>query len=157
MGGQRKLRSYIENCRGGISHGLADKADDARQFSLRRPPIVLCSRYDLLGSGGWRQHIRSLGFSATARLGKGKVRDKVSRSETLKLVETYLSRARDMMQGPEDDVLSYLIDVALSETQDRIDSEKSNRRTEQHSVAKLGGGRRGHSGVLHLLVGDKLG
>ena len=49
----------------------------------------------------------------------------MSRSETLRLVETYLCKARDMLQRPDEEVLRYLIHVAVSETRDLIDLENS--------------------------------
>ncbi len=61
-----------------------------------------------------------------------------------------------MVQGPDDDVLSYLIDVAMSETQDLLDSENSNPHTDHCPQAKLGGRKRGSSSLLHVLAGDKL-
>lgn len=80
----------------------------------------------------------------------------MSRSETLKLVETYLSRARGMMQRPDDEVLCYLIDVALSETQDLLDSENSETQTQRRRAGKHREQKSGSSSVLHLLAGDKV-
>ncbi len=61
-----------------------------------------------------------------------------------------------MMHGPDDDVLSYLIDVAMSETQDLIDAENSSTRAQQCPTPRLAGRKRGTSGLLHVLAGDKL-
>ncbi len=80
----------------------------------------------------------------------------MSRSETLKLVETYLSRARDMVQRSDDDVLCYLIDVAISETQGLMDSGNSEASMEQHQADKHDDRKSRSSSVLHLLAGDKV-
>ncbi len=61
-----------------------------------------------------------------------------------------------MMQRPDDEVLCYLIDVALSETQDLLHSENSETQTERHRAGKHSEQKSGSSSVLHLLAGDKV-
>jgi hypothetical protein len=46
----------------------------------------------------------------------------VSRSETLQLIEIELTRARKMAEGPGDEVLRYLIDMAILEATSKNDS-----------------------------------
>ena len=55
------------------------------------------------------------------------VENPVSRSETLRLIETELTRTRDRVKNPADDVLRYLIDLALSETQSKNISRRGER------------------------------
>lgn len=79
----------------------------------------------------------------------------MSRSETLKLVETYLSRARDVVERTDDDVLRYLIDTAISEARDLIGFENSEARRQPTSHLKREDRKKGRSSVLHLLTGEK--
>ena len=46
----------------------------------------------------------------------------VSRSDTLRSIETELTKAREMAECPADEVLRYLIDMAILEVQAKIPS-----------------------------------
>ena len=61
-----------------------------------------------------------------------------------------------MVQRSDDDVLCYLIDVAISETQGLIDSGNSETPTERRPADKHDDRKSRSSSVLHLLAGDKV-
>ena len=79
----------------------------------------------------------------------------MSRSETLRVVETELSRARDMVKHPDDEVLRYLIDIAISEARDLTDLVISEERTELRSPVKRRDQKREFPNNIQYLAGKK--
>lgn len=81
----------------------------------------------------------------------------MSRSETLKLVETHLSTARDILKRHDEDVLCYLIDTAISEARDLIGFHNSDARERSCSHVADEDRKTGSSRILHLLTREKVG
>jgi len=87
------------------------------------PRIVLfCSCYDLARFGSWQRCVACLPSSPQALTQVRRSEEPVSRSETLQLIEIELTRARKMAEGPGDEVLRYLIDMAILEATSKNDS-----------------------------------
>jgi hypothetical protein len=84
--------------------------------------ILFCSCYDLARFGSWQRCVACLPSSPQALPQVRRSEEPVSRSETLQLIEIELTRARKMAEGPGDEVLRYLIDMAILEATSKNDS-----------------------------------